>query len=63
MSFAFRLYLEVASGTNPVFGVLGGAMILLIWLYLLSTGLLVGASSTPCSPGVGGRKLARPRRR
>ncbi len=42
VSFAFRLYLEVASGTNPVFGVLGGAMILLIWLYLLSTGLLVG---------------------
>ena len=42
VSFAFRLYLEVASSTNPVFGVLGGAMILLIWLYLLSTGLLVG---------------------
>ncbi len=42
VSFAFRLYLDLASGANPVFGVLGGAMILLIWLYLLSTGLLVG---------------------
>ncbi|MBW3611053.1 MAG: YihY/virulence factor BrkB family protein [Actinobacteria bacterium] len=42
VSFAFRLYLDLASGTNPVFGVLGGAMILLLWLYLLSTGLLLG---------------------
>jgi membrane protein len=42
VSFAFRLYLTFASGTNPVFGVLGGAMILLIWLYLLGMGLLVG---------------------
>ncbi len=42
VSLAFRLYLTLASQANPVFGVLGGAMILLIWLYLLGTGLLVG---------------------
>ena len=44
VSAGFRVYLSVASGgVNAVFGLLGGALSLLIWLYLLSMGLLVGA--------------------
>jgi uncharacterized BrkB/YihY/UPF0761 family membrane protein len=40
----FRSYLDVASsGANAVFGILGGALSLLFWLYLLAMGLLVGA--------------------
>ncbi len=42
VSLAFRLYLQLAGGANPVFGILGGAMILLVWLYLLGIGLLLG---------------------
>ncbi|MDQ4130791.1 MAG: YihY/virulence factor BrkB family protein [Actinomycetota bacterium] len=42
VSLAFRLYLAVFGG-NPVFGVLGGALIVLMWLYLLSAALLCGA--------------------
>ena len=43
-STGFRLYLGLASsGMNTVFGLLGGALSLLFWLYLLSMGLLVGA--------------------
>jgi membrane protein len=43
-SLGFRIYLNAASsGANAVFGVLGGALSLLFWLYLLSMGLLVGA--------------------
>ncbi len=42
VSLAFRLYLRVAAQGNQVFGVLGGAMTLLVWLYLLGIGLLVG---------------------
>ena len=37
-----RLYLSLAQGTNPVFGTLGGALILILWLYLLAVGLLLG---------------------
>ena len=44
VSSGFRLYLEFASGgVNVVLGVLGGALSLLMWLYLLSMGFLVGA--------------------
>lgn len=43
-STGFRIYLDVASsGMNTVFGLLGGALSLLFWLYLLAMGLLVGA--------------------
>ena len=44
VSVGFRAYLDAASsGMNAVFGLLGGALILLVWLYLLAMGLLVGA--------------------
>jgi uncharacterized BrkB/YihY/UPF0761 family membrane protein len=33
----------VAASGNPVFGALGGGLILLVWLYLLAFGLLLGA--------------------
>lgn len=42
VTVGFRAYLAVASGTNQVFGTLGGALIILVWLYLLGLGLLVG---------------------
>lgn len=38
-----RIYLDIAAAGNQIFGVLGGGLIMLIWLYLLSLGLLVGA--------------------
>ncbi len=44
VSLGFRGYLDAAaSGMNAVFGLLGGALTLLVWLYLLAMGLLVGA--------------------
>ncbi len=44
VSLGFRVYLDAAaSGMNAVFGLLGGALTLLVWLYLLAMGLLVGA--------------------
>ena len=44
VSLGFRVYLDAAaSGMNAVFGLLGGALTLVVWLYLLSMGLLVGA--------------------
>ena len=44
VSLGFRTYVDAASqGVNAVFGFLGGALSLLIWLYLLAMGLLVGA--------------------
>ncbi len=41
-SAGFRVYLGLSSGVNQVFGVLGGALILMTWMYLLSLGLVVG---------------------
>ena len=44
VSTGFRTYLAfAASGSNAVFGLLGGALTLLFWLYLLAIGLLLGA--------------------
>jgi len=42
VSVALRTYLEVASGSNQVFGSLGGALVVIVWLYLLAVGLLLG---------------------
>lgn len=41
-SAGFQAYLAVAGRGNQVFGTLGGALTLLLWLYLLSIGLLLG---------------------
>ena len=44
VSGGFGAYLQLASnGVNAVFGLLGGAISLLLWLYLLAMGLLAGA--------------------
>ncbi len=44
VSIGFGAYLSLASsGVNAVVGVLGGAISLLLWLYLLAMGLLAGA--------------------
>jgi membrane protein len=43
LSAGFRVYLSVAGETNEVLGTLGGALIVLLWLYLLAIGLLLGA--------------------
>lgn len=42
VSAGFSLYLRLAPGANAVLGALGGGLILLVWLYLLSVSLLVG---------------------
>jgi len=42
VSAGLRLYLELFGG-NPVFGILGGALVVLLWLYGLSLALLLGA--------------------
>lgn len=45
VSAGFGAYVELASsGVNAVFGLLGGALSLLLWLYLLAMGLLAGAA-------------------
>ena len=41
-SLALRSYLAVLGG-NPVFGILGGALVVLLWFYLLSLALMLGA--------------------
>jgi membrane protein len=38
----FRLYLELVAGENPVLGAFGGGAIVMIWVFLLSFGLLLG---------------------
>lgn len=42
VSFGLQVYLAAAGGMNPVLGTLGGALILLVWLYALALGLLAG---------------------
>jgi membrane protein len=42
-SIGFRLYLEVSSaGANPLFGVLGGTLTLMLFAYVLAASLLLG---------------------
>ncbi|MGI8792150.1 MAG: YihY/virulence factor BrkB family protein [Acidimicrobiales bacterium] len=43
LSVGFSVYLRLAGGSNPVFGILGGGLILMLWMYLLSLALLLGA--------------------
>lgn len=42
VSLGLRVYLSAVGGANQVLGTLGGALIVLFWLYLLSIGLLLG---------------------
>lgn len=42
LSLGLRAYLSLAPGANQVLGTLGGALIVMLWLYLLAIGLLVG---------------------
>jgi membrane protein len=43
LSFGFRLYIGISGTVNQILGVLGGALILMLWAYLLSLSFLVGA--------------------
>ena len=57
VSLGFQTYLGVAlGGVNAVFGILGGALSLLVWLYLMAMGFLVGAALN----SVRQRRLGRP---
>lgn len=47
VSLGLNIYLNIAAEANPVFGVLGGGLILLVWLYLLSLSLLIGGELNP----------------
>lgn len=42
VSLGFARYLRIAGAGNQVLGVVGGGLILLLWLYLLALALLVG---------------------
>jgi membrane protein len=42
VSAGLRLYLALFGG-NPIFGILSGALVVLVWMYLLSMALLLGA--------------------
>jgi membrane protein len=37
-----RVYLDLAAETNPVLGTLGGTIVVVLWLYLVAIGVLVG---------------------
>jgi membrane protein len=41
-SFGFNLYLRLVVRGNPVFGALGGGLIVMSWLYLLSLSMVLG---------------------
>lgn len=42
VSYGLNIYLQAAAGINQVLGLLGGGLILMMWLYLLSFVLLLG---------------------
>ena len=42
VSYGLNLYLRLAAGFNQVLGILGGGLILMIWVYLLSLVILFG---------------------
>lgn len=43
VTLGFRYFLDLMGGTNAIYGTLGVAISLLLWIYLLATGLLIGA--------------------
>ncbi len=63
VSVGFNRYLNAASsGSNAVFGLLGGALSLMFWLYLMALGLLVGAEVNALLGITDGESVATPRR-
>lgn len=42
LSFGLRFYLEFAAGSNQVLGILGGVLTVVLWLYLMALGLILG---------------------
>ena len=43
VTIGLRVYLRVGGSTNAVIGSLGSVLVVMLWLYLVSIGLLVGA--------------------
>ncbi len=58
-SYGLNAYLRLASGSNPVLGALGGGLILMIWIYLLSLALLIGAEFNAVLQARSGRRDVR----
>lgn len=58
-SLGLSAYIRLAGSANLVFGVLGGGLILLVWLYLLALALLIGAEVNGVLARAG-RERARP---
>lgn len=56
-----RAYLAASGGANQVFGILGGGLTLVMWLYLMSMGLLVGAELNAIIADRAGAPRRRPR--
>jgi len=54
-SVGLRVFVGLAARSSRVFGVLGGALILLLWLYLLALGLLFGGELNAALGGRGSR--------
>ena len=44
VTFGFKFYVQIAGGANPILGVLGGVIVSLTWLYLLTMSVLIGAT-------------------
>ncbi len=63
VSLGFNRYLAAASsGSNAVFGLLGGALSVMFWLYLMAMGLLVGAEINSLLAVKDGKSIAVERR-
>jgi len=63
VSLGFNRYLAAASsGANAVFGLLGGALSIMFWLYLMAMGLLVGAEINALLAVKDGKSIAVERR-
>lgn len=63
-SLGLRLYLDFSAARNPVVGVLGGGLLLMLWFYLLAFVLLLGAqvnalARVPARPMPGQPRLVR----
>ncbi len=54
-SAGLGLYLRIAGGVNQVLGVIGGVLTVLLWLYLLSLALLIGAELNSVLSGAAAR--------